>query len=220
LFIIILTAISLILTANSVCALDVTFTAPSETEVNSSFDIIISTDVSENYDVKAFVENDAEKIISKTMNDGKWKSSNYYLIGVFPEQNTFSLIVISEEEGNVCVRLRKTGTTSTPEKFCQGIKIQESQDSVKTDTETDTEKETNSEANDVVINNQAVADTTNVIPAYSNINNDDNEIIYLNSPAKTPETALTNYAKTRLIVCYAFAALAIILLVLIALDKI
>ena len=128
----------------SASALEFTFDSPSSVNQNEEFQVKIYSQVSENYDVKIYLKDPADtagkiKIVSETYNSG-WKSSFFFIKEAFPSETSFN-VKATKSYGNfeICVKLRKSGKTSSIEK-CSNIEIFENNN--KNSEETDNDKET------------------------------------------------------------------------------
>ena len=104
-----------------VFALDFELNSPERVDVNESFSVTINAQTSEIYDVKVFVEDSDEKLISEIYNDG-WKNPRYYILSAFPEQSKFDIRILSAEDYSICARLRKTEKTNFDEQ-CNNITV-------------------------------------------------------------------------------------------------
>ncbi len=107
----------------SVSALSFEFSSPNSLEIYNNFSISISASVSEDYDVKIFVQDNETKItISEIYNEG-WKNPYYYIKSAFPSRTSFIARVTNLSDNAVlCVRLRKTGGSSYSEE-CKSLDI-------------------------------------------------------------------------------------------------
>lgn len=112
-------------------AVEFEFSYPESVRIDNSFEVEISSQAEDTFDVKVFVhksESDSAKsedYISDIYNDG-WKNSWNYIKEAFPEQKIFRVEVTSDPgERTICVRLRKSGTDSTTLK-CDSIEVKKS----------------------------------------------------------------------------------------------
>lgn len=111
-------------------SLSVSLSSPSEVKFNEPFSVTISADTPDTYDVKIYVKNSSDAVLSDIQNDS-WKSSVYYVNNAFPSKTSFSLKVDRfSESAEICIKLRlseKRSSPPTPEK-CNSIKIIQSWD--------------------------------------------------------------------------------------------
>jgi len=116
---------SLIALLPLVFALDISLNAPSEASVNEPFSVSISSDSSEAYDVKIYVKNSSDAVLSDIFN-GTWKSSRYFINNAFPSVTSFNLRIEKYSEiAEICIKFRlseKRSSAPTPEK-CIPIRI-------------------------------------------------------------------------------------------------
>ena len=224
---VLVTVINLSSSISAASSLTVTITSLSQVDVNSSFDVGVEAEVSDDiYDIKLSVQDDAGKIISKTLNNGTWKSSTYFIIGVYPSQKTFSLMALfPQDEASVCVKFRKTLSKTATEQFCQPIKINSASTPVKDNsnfksTSLESPSASSSAPSSEISSDDIISPSTKPQNLSEGNINSNNDVIYLNLPVHETATTLTSAGMTRLYLAYAFAALVIILLVLIVLDKI
>ncbi len=119
-----LTAISLILLILPIAsALDFNFSAPGQINIQEPFSVSIYSQTSESYDVKIYVVNSSNNILSESDNNG-WKSSIYYIKNSFPKVSTYDIRAIkAQKDTEICVRMRKTGTEKTTPASCMPIII-------------------------------------------------------------------------------------------------
>lgn len=114
----------------SICiAIDVNFDSPTEVELNEEFEIKTLFQNSISYDIKIFVHNSSDnkitrgEIISLTSNGDKWQDSWNYLLSPPTKGRIYRLKIVEySEKANICLRLRKTGT-SNYEEACKSIEI-------------------------------------------------------------------------------------------------
>ncbi len=100
-------------------------TSPETIYVNESFDVSINSEDSSTYDIKIFIENENEEIISQIYNNG-WKNPRYYINSAYPQILTYKIRATSpSENANLCLRWRKPDNTKYDE-TCQNITVIES----------------------------------------------------------------------------------------------
>ncbi len=203
-----------------VSSLDFSISYPDKVSLNETFSVIISAQTSDTYDVKIFVQdNTTNTIVSEIYNEA-WKNPFYYIKSAFPAKSEFSIRAVAEaNEAELCVRMRKTGSSSYSER-CGGIEIKESEESSSPDdSSTDDEIEINE-----TIKEQEQESSADFIPSTSNIVQNEQEIslsqdkIFL-TPKNQQKEFTTNDEKIRLFAVYSFTAFAIILIILLALRK-
>ncbi|PIN93752.1 hypothetical protein COU54_01835 [Candidatus Pacearchaeota archaeon CG10_big_fil_rev_8_21_14_0_10_31_24] len=135
--------ISILPLVSSKLEFDFKFT-PEKPEFGKEIVITLTSNTTENYDVKAFIEKE-DKILSEILSQGEWKNPFYYLQSAFPKEKSFTIKqTIESENGYLCVRLRKTGSTPYDE-VCKEIILipdQKSDDSSQAKAETTPPSET------------------------------------------------------------------------------
>ncbi len=151
LLITILTVISFLTIFSSfVNSLEIDFNYPSEAELNAEFRASLDFEANGTYDLKIFVHNSPDakvtrdEYISNIYNSEKnaWQDSWNYLAGSFPSQKEYSIKVTnSPGKRQICVRVRKTGSSSSFSK-CGSITV------------TDVENAPNPTTNNPLGNNQ------------------------------------------------------------------
>jgi len=136
----------------SLCSsLSVSLSSPSEVEFNNPFSVEVSADTSDIYDVKIYVKNSSDSILSDTEGES-WKSSIYYVNDAFPSKTEFNIRVEKfSEDAQICVKLRlsskRSSSSPTPER-CNPLAIIEAQDSEPEEQEQQ-EEEVSSDADSV-----------------------------------------------------------------------
>lgn len=201
----------------SISALNFTLDSPSSVEVESEFTVSIQSEsVSDNYDVKIFVENPnaSPKTISRIYNE-EWQNSYFYINSVFPEQTEFKIKILSSGDWEICARLRK-GEIHGPQ--CNPITVtgntqEDNQQSEKEDRDNGLENEetlkSSVSSNTIKEENPAINEQEKIIlnPSASSESNQESKIF------------LTNEGNFRLIIIYAFTVFCIIIIILLALRK-
>ncbi len=98
-------------------ALDFSLEAPPQVHIGEEFNVTISAETQDTYDVKIFVYigelTSRPNYVSEIYDEADWRNPHNYVVGVYPARKTFQLRV-SEYEGaaELCARLRRTGATS------------------------------------------------------------------------------------------------------------
>jgi len=161
------------------------------------------------YDIKVFLTDDNEKIISETYNniEEKWKSSNYYVNEIFNgsgNKSTNLKLRIDEEyknfegEAKINIRIRKTNSSSFITEFSDNIKIlkREASNSINM-----TQEGTNIQSNKE--------------------NNENTSIIKLNNPKdiKTREVYKSKIQYIKDYAIYGFALFCILIIILLIIKK-
>ena len=135
--------IMIVMVTSFVSSLEFTFDSPDEVEIGEEFDVLISANTNEIYDVKIFVwKEEKSNTISEIFKDGEWKSPFHYLQDVFPEETNFRKKVL-EGEGTreICVRMRVADTGGFDE-VCQPILVlEDSEDEGEENSDEDEESE-------------------------------------------------------------------------------
>ena len=246
LHIIILTAISLYIIINfsaTTKALDFTFNYPETIELNETFIFSIKAATSENYDVKIFVKDENEKIISEIFSNG-WKNPFFYLKEVFPKQSDFKIhIVKSATEYIICARLRKSGRSQFEEK-CNKInispinreikqknaieqeeirinKIEENDETSKLESQLETSNKNENEKEPLRSEISTINDIQEKITGEIIEKNKDKEKIILNSNSKSEENKIftTRYEVQKQFILYAFLAFCVLLIIFLAIRR-
>src|SRR3989344_5968239 len=197
------------LISTQISALELTINFPQYVVLNESFDVSISENTGEIHDVKITVLDNENKTISSTLIDKNWKSSFYYLKSSWPSIKIYSLRVNEESAiSNLCARMRKPEKTSFTEK-CNSIIINQKKSGDVTEKNKEyIEKEVPPIQEIDRFDNSELINTTNI---------DENKPYssYINS-----DVQLTDYARTRLIIVLLFTLITLILVLLVALNKI
>jgi len=200
---------------NFVSAININFDFPEKIYQNTEFNVEINdVDVAGTYDVKVYILNENEKIVSRIYAE-KWQSSMYYFNSAYPSQNSFNLIVENYTgSGKLCVKLRPSGKSSGLEEVCKDITVlmkYEEKISVEGDELLNNEMSENMtmKSNNKVI--ESVQLNGNAVMEYE-VEESDKPIILENKPAHT-----TSYFGTRLILIYGFVVLCVIIIILLAL---
>ena len=216
-----------------VFALDFELNSPERVDVNESFSVTINAQTSEIYDVKVFVEDSDEKLISEIYNDG-WKNPRYYILSAFPEQSKFDIRILSAEDYSICARLRKTEKTNFDEQ-CNNITVNsvvnnevkknsdiEEKDDDENDQDEIEDVDDNDEIEDINIKDDAEEIINN---SYENLTIDkiqNEEKIMLNPEKlekKEDSVFVTKYEKQKFFILYGFSAFCIIIIILLAFKK-
>ena len=204
-------------------ALDFELNSPESAELNASFQVLITAETSETYDVKIFVQDNEEKIISQIFNEG-WKNPFYYLKSIFPQQKEFKIQINKfSENAQICARLRKSGSSSFNEK-CNEMKIIKNQQESEEKPEQVNENKSNKTKESKQENKSTDTLKQNISQEQEikNINyqTQDNEKIILNSKSQDAKKIFTTKnEKIRIWVIYSFTALCIIIIILLALKR-
>lgn len=221
-FIIILTAISFISIAS---ALEFTFSSPEEVNLNEEFEILISLDTSDIYDVKAFVQKDTKEY-SEIFDGEKWRSPRNFIQDAYPDQKEFKLMSYYSGDTQVCVRLREPEKTSYSE-VCNEILVEINEEN-DPDNDQEDDKEGDEEDKKQVQEKTTQPTNSQELNEPSQTSTTDLEPIILNpqSPAKSqanqPQSnspTLTTQEKTRTYIIYAFTFFTIVIIILLALRK-
>lgn len=213
-------------------AANLSLDSPAEVDLEEEFSVSISADSSDVQDVKVFVHDsddakiDKSEYISEIYNDG-WKDSYYYVKQAYPDTKDYKIRVLnSPGERQICVRLRKTGSSSFSTK-CNPIVVIDSPDSnkdKKSDKNSNEDQEEDEEDMGPAKREIVYSVQPNITKPAENKTlsyEPDNKIV-LNSGAKiklsqkaltTPEGNKTNF------LIYGFTGFCILIIVLLALRK-
>ena len=205
-------------------AISFEFEGPESISLYGNFSVTISASTSEIYDIKIFIQDNSTKIIISEIYNGGWKNPYYYLKSVFPSQKSFiSRAINHTENAAICVRLRKTGSSSYSES-CKSIEITsqsiaQSENEIPSDSEEESEESEDSEGSEKIIMGSKNADFT---PLQENKKSSPevppNEVIRLNSK-NSNEVHITSSEKVRLYASYSFTALVILLVIFLIFKK-
>ncbi|MEM4271533.1 MAG: hypothetical protein QXD13_00340, partial [Candidatus Pacearchaeota archaeon] len=104
-------------------ALKFDFASPSIASIKENISISISATTSDVYDVKIMITDATKKIIFSEIYEDKWRNPYQYIQFAFPEKSDFLIRAIKFSENvQVCIRLRKSGSSSYSE-LCKPIII-------------------------------------------------------------------------------------------------
>jgi hypothetical protein len=217
LLILILMAISLPFSSS----LKINFDSPSSVNINEEFTVSIDADSSDPHDVKVFVHKSSDKSIQGSeyiseILDTDWSNPWFYIKEAFPDKTEFKIRVIeSPGDRSICVRLRKT-ETETVSTECDSITIEEAQDEQEHKKEEPEKVEKDEEKIEVDQLNSSSDDFPSQLSFPSSI---ENEKLLLNTNKNPDQEIITKTEKKRTGIIYAFTALMIIIIVLLALRR-
>ncbi len=209
-----------------VSAIEFELTYPQNINSKESFSVSISSSDTETHDVKIFVQDSSKKTISQIYNED-WKSPHFYLKSVYPEERDFKIRITSLPGNyNLCARLRKTGKSSFDEK-CYEINAGES---VKPDSDLEEEKEEEeSKEKEEEEEGEKISPQVNrnIIPTLQKIQIENNSVIIkekqkimLNSETEQKEEIfISKYEKQKIFILYGVIFLFVIVIILLALNK-
>lgn len=191
-------------------ALELSFDAPQKVEIDEEFEVSITLDSEETFDVKIFVHtSNDEKIardqyISEIYNGEDWSDSWYYLKEAYPEEDTFEIKVVDEPgDRTICTRVRSASDAITTE--CEEIEVDEE----------DEEKELNGQVEKEI---EYVKQETAQEDFSPKIQQE--EIIMLNAPQEQKRELISTSTNTnRLWLIYSFSAFSLLIIILLALRK-
>ena len=222
-------AINLVLLLPLITALEFKLNTPESVNINESFKVSINAETTENYDVKIFIQDNEEKIISEIYNGG-WKNPRYYIKSAFPNKTEFEIRALSAGNYEICVRLRKSGKTTFDE-ACNKIDIKTLIEKEEPLENTEEDKGGNVKIDeDIEEENLEKGNTNNNLENLSEkkANNEykileNNERIVLNSgnveKKDTGEVFLTKREKINRGIIYAFLGFSVVIIVLLALRN-
>lgn len=125
-FLTLLTLWLLIVNTATSSALTLSFTSSDRAEVNSNYSLTLQVpdaEASKTYDIKLMMKETGRENLSQIFVEGAWKSTFYYLKGVYPGTTRFTLRPRqASENAEICARVRATGSKSFTE-YCQSIRI-------------------------------------------------------------------------------------------------
>ena len=192
-------------------ALEIGFDFPDEIVHGDEFEISVSADSNEIYDVKIYAysgEKSDKKSEIFNFVESKWQSSYYYLKEAFPDNKEFKIRLKNETEegkGIICVKLRKTGTSSYKEE-CKEVMISADDRQKEEDADEEDDENTNENDEDEETNN----DEADGLEDYAKLEYD--EVIMLNAPIKEQNIMLTNQEKIRKSMAYIFVGFLVIVI--------
>ena len=206
-----------------VSAVNIDFSISDEVYQNAEFNVEINNiDVPGVLDVKIYVMNESEKIVSEVYSD-KWQSSNYYVKSAYPADKSFKLIVKSYSgPGKICVRIRQSGKSAVLGEVCKEIEI------VKKDGR-----------GNQIINNQIANVSIGKINISSgtksssepiiwkvNVNASENAVVKYESAVdegpivlEPKESYQTSYFRTQNLLFYGFVVMCVLIIILLALRR-
>lgn len=216
-------------------ALDFKLNSPENVNINESFSITIEAQTSDIYDVKIFVENSDEKIISEIYNDG-WKNPRYYLKSAFPQQSKFEIRILSAENYPICARLRKPEKTNFVEQCNNITVISTTKNEFKNkNSEIEERGDDSDDKNDIETDDNEIEDVGDIEDETEEVINNSyrelaieelkiqNEEKIMLNPEKLEKTEesvfITKYEKQKLLVLYGFSVFCIVIIILLALKK-
>ena len=203
-------AINLIPTA---LALEINLTSPDSVSLNEEFEVSITADTLETHDVKIYVEDENSKTISQILNGNEWKSSYYYIKAAFPENKEFKLKVTKQGIWDICLRIRKDGTSSP---VCNTITVLSSSTEEKQEIKEQLAEKTKEPENTTI---QSLSNP--IIPLEETAEN--TRIVLNSKPSdsqiKKQEVFTTKKERTRLAIIYGFSVFSVVIIILLALRK-
>jgi len=214
------TAISLailLLLLPLVSSFDFSFVSPPEVIQEEEFSISISSEsTSDLYDVKVYV-NDASREFSEIYDGEEWKSPYYYLISVYPETKEYRVKSHFIGETNICIKLRKTGSSSATQ-VCNPIRINPAVPSEEDNLDSAVESEDMAEEpsyDEIILETTSSEQNLEEFspPKYNT------EKIVLNPIKEEVSFFMSKEEKIRLSMIYAFSFLCIIIIALLLLKK-
>jgi len=205
-----------------VSAATVEITAPQEVAVGQEFTIQIGYLEDATYDVKAFVQSTSDnKTLSEISSSGKWTSPFKYLVGVYPQTKTFSLRVKNfSSVADLCVRMRKSGA-STFKEGCQSIRIREEQQQQTQTSSSDSSQdvESDEEEPEKKSTKKSTNQTIVYVPLVTPPVEDKPSKIILGPTNPAKDMLITKEERVRQTVVYSFAALCVLLIILLSFNK-
>ncbi len=221
------------LNIDNVSAEDFSFSAPDNVVLNSSFEVVINSNLTEIHDVKIYIQNEQNATVSQIENEG-WKSSFYYYKSIFPQKKLFNIRAVKyTDRAEICVRLRNTQSQKSSPPICIPIKIslspiaqelnEETSDSGLNEANEEIDDENNSDIESEI---EAESTTQEINIENENLEKESMQLdkIHLNprNQSYTPNKSsvfITKTERLRLFAVYGFSIFAVILLVLLAWKK-
>jgi hypothetical protein len=109
-------------------ALTLSLNAPEQAYVQVNYSVALQVgeaEPSQTYDVKLMMKEEGRENLSSILVGEEWKSTFYYLKGVYPSTMLFTLLPRqASEQAHLCARIRKTGAKSFIE-YCQVLQIKQ-----------------------------------------------------------------------------------------------
>jgi len=166
LFIIKVTAISLLLFIGNATALEINLDSPDSVFQKEEFKVSISSPEEIESDVKIFIHKSEDESIKRSeyiseIYNEEWKDSWFYLDKTFPSSKEYKIRVV-DNYGNfkICARLRDSSSKKTSELSCNNIEIKQSSIKENTNEETnnDEEEKQNTNSNQKEESNKQIED--------------------------------------------------------------
>lgn len=114
---------------SSIVSASITLQAPSSVVLQDSFTVSIAADTIENNDVKIYIRNDSDAILSE-IKEGDWKNGRYYINDAYPQTKEFTLRAITfSNSAHLCAKLRlseKRKTKPPTPESCTSINLDQS----------------------------------------------------------------------------------------------
>jgi hypothetical protein len=198
----ILTVISL----NLVSAINVITDIPKSMQSNQELEIVITAPERGDYDVKIFFEYQESNFPSEILTPEGWKSSRYYIQDINFEERSFNVRLqdpdAAQDSLSICIRMRKSDSTSTPQKQCFSIDIE------KTSTESPEDSSEPPILSPIIYNE--ISPVVDINQTMTTEKEDiDNSPIYLSS-SQREKTVYTSEGKSKIFINY-FIALVVII---------
>lgn len=194
--------------------------SPQNATQNVSFQVSLSAETSDVYDVKIFIYKDS-KSFSEIFNGSSWTNSYNYLLSRFPQIRDYQVVSHFVGDTSICARLRKSESSSFTE-VCQPIKITFS-NKEENPNPAEEEQENQEDDEENITTPKYYTKEPDFIPetqvAQVSQDSSESDRIVLNSAQKPKETFISKQEKTRLYAVYAFTAFAIVIIILLALRK-
>jgi hypothetical protein len=213
--------IVMVISLKGAYGIDFTFDSPEEIELEEEFVVEINVQTNEVYDIKIFVYKDTKRrngLVSEIYSDGSWKSSWFYLKGVFPSEREFKNRVL-ENYGDfeICARMRKTGESNFDEE-CKDIKIIEKEiEEIPNEEKKEEELKTEN-----LINNKSEGKEELSVKNLAETKKEINKVIVLNKKENMnegEEVFISKKEKARRGVFYGFFGMLIFLVIFLALRR-
>jgi len=154
-------ALFFIVLLNSVSTLNITMESPPEIEKDTEFQVEISADSNEKYDVKIYVHEDTKAF--SEIYDSEWKSPHNYIKEAFPERKKFLILSHFFGETKICLKLRNSINQKEITQVCNPINVlEQSKNDDESSNTTDSQKDNEEiEENIGEYNSPAIPDNVN-----------------------------------------------------------
>ena len=177
-------------------AIEFEFISPQEVNAESEFQVEITAETAEDYDVKIYVHGDTRQY-SEIFDGEKWRSPFNYISSSVPSVSTYRIIPHYIGETEICIKLRKASDNVDVSSACNQISVlgESSQSAISENNGEEEKFESDSE-------------------------DFNNERIILNSPnlEKNSYQTVTSDQRLRIWILYSFSFFCLVIIILLALK--